>query len=106
MLGLLIGLGMGNYWSINNHVIMDQLEDKYRGFSSGMLETTRQMGHAMSSGIAAVVMSFALDQDSGHGSHGQGMDALYSGTQTLLIIAVVMAFTAFLLSLIKGRNET
>lgn len=106
MLGCLIGLGMGTYWSINNHVIMDQLEDKYRGFSSGMLETTRQMGHAMSSGIAAVVMSFSLDQHSSHGGHGQGMEALYSGTQTLLVIAVFMACAAFLLSFIKGRNET
>ncbi len=43
----------------NNAVVMNTLEEN-RSFASGMLETTRQMGHTMGTTISATILGLAL----------------------------------------------
>jgi DHA2 family multidrug resistance protein-like MFS transporter len=44
---LLTGCGSGLFLTANNTVIMGALPREYAGFASGMLETTRQLGHTL-----------------------------------------------------------
>jgi fucose permease len=99
LLGSLIGFGMGIYLSINNHIMMSTLQDQYRGFASGMLETTRQMGHTLSVGLSAVVMGSALDMNTGDA----GKMALFSGTKSILLMAFVVSIFGLLCALIIHR---
>jgi MFS family permease len=44
---LLMGCGSGLFMTANNTVIMGALPRAYAGFATGMLETTRQLGHTL-----------------------------------------------------------
>lgn len=56
---LLLGLGSGFFNTSNNTTIMSILPDEARGFSSGMLETTRQFGHTVAVSLGAVALGLA-----------------------------------------------
>ena len=53
------GIGFTLFSTPNNAVVMNSLEES-RTFASGMLETTRQMGHTIGSTISATVLGLAL----------------------------------------------
>ena len=54
-----IAIGSNLFNSPNNATVMNSLPDN-RGFASGMLETTRQMGHSVGTTISATVLGLAL----------------------------------------------
>ena len=54
-----VGIGSNLFNSANNAVVMNTLEEN-RSFASGMLETTRQMGHTIGTTISATVLGLAL----------------------------------------------
>ena len=53
------GIGFTLFSTPNNAVVMNSLEEN-RGFASGMLETSRQMGHTIGTTISATVLGLAL----------------------------------------------
>ena len=53
------GIGFNLFNTANNAVVMNALEES-RSFASGMLETTRQMGHTIGTTISATVLGLAL----------------------------------------------
>ena len=55
-----ISIGSSVFNPINNAAIMSALPLEHRGFSSGMLETTRELGHAMGSVISATALAMVL----------------------------------------------
>ncbi|HEX2033124.1 MAG TPA: MFS transporter [Chloroflexota bacterium] len=55
-----LGTGSGAFMTTNNTRIMGSLAAEYRGFASGMLETTRQYGHTLGVTIAAAGLATAL----------------------------------------------
>jgi MFS family permease len=57
--GLFAGLGLGALLAVNNTVVMGSLPDDLRGVASGMLETTRQFGHALGVTIPTAIMALA-----------------------------------------------
>lgn len=59
---MLIPIFMGSsiFNPINNAAVMNSLPTDFRGFSSGMLETTREMGHAMGATASAAVLAIVL----------------------------------------------
>ena len=58
MLPISIGTNMFN--PINNATIMNSLSLEHRGVASGMLETSRELGHALGATAAAAGLGFAL----------------------------------------------
>jgi len=54
-----VGIGSNLFNSANNAVVMNTLEEN-RSFASGMLETTRQMGHTIGTTISATILGLAL----------------------------------------------
>ena len=58
MLPIAVGTNMFN--PINNATIMNSLALEHRGVASGMLETTRELGHALGATAAAGALALAL----------------------------------------------
>ncbi|MCI0438071.1 MAG: MFS transporter [Chloroflexi bacterium] len=58
MVPMSIGTQMFN--PINNATIMNSLALTHRGFASGMMETTRELGHALGATVSAAVLAIAL----------------------------------------------
>ncbi len=55
-----ISVGSAIFNPINNATIMSTLPLNHRGFASGMLETTRELGHALGATASATTLSMAL----------------------------------------------
>ncbi len=51
-----LGVGMGLFMTANNTTVMTALAPGLRGFSSGLLETTRQLGHSLAVPITTAVI--------------------------------------------------
>ena len=60
LLMLPIAIGTSVFNPINNAAVMSSLAVGYRGFASGMLETTREMGHAVGATLSATALAMAL----------------------------------------------
>ena len=60
LLMLPISIGTNLFNPINNATVMNSLPLEHRGVASGMLETTREMGHALGATAAATTLAFAL----------------------------------------------
>ncbi len=55
-----ISVGTNMFNPINNATVMNSLPLEHRGVASGMMETTREMGHALGATTAAAVLALAL----------------------------------------------
>ena len=60
LLLLPISIGTNVFNPVNNAAIMDSLPLVHRGVASGMLETTRELGHALGATAAAGALTLAL----------------------------------------------
>ncbi len=60
LLMLPISIGTNMFNPINNATVMNSLPLDHRGVASGMLETTREMGHALGATAAASALALAL----------------------------------------------
>ena len=60
LLMLPISFGTAFFNPVNNAMIMSSLPLRHRGFASGMLETTRELGHAMGSTVSATALAMVL----------------------------------------------
>jgi MFS family permease len=56
----LLGLGMGGFSTVNNTEIMSMAPNDQRGFASGLIETTRQFGHAVGVSLSGSFMAAAV----------------------------------------------
>lgn len=115
LVGAWIGAGMGIFWSVNNNVIMNSIKGNYQGFASGMLETTRQMGHTFASAISAVAMTLGVMssdaslQIHGHGSAGGGnLDAstIFDGSKNIIMVSILLALIGFRLAFYQERKAS
>jgi MFS family permease len=55
-----IAVGTNMFNPVNNATVMNSLPLEHRGAASGMLETTRELGHAFGATAAASVLALAL----------------------------------------------
>ena len=53
-------VGSSIFNTVNNALIMNSLPQEHKGFASGMIETTRQVGHTMGATVAASALGLAL----------------------------------------------
>lgn len=56
----MLGAGLGGFTTVNNTAIMGGAPDGMRGFASGMVETTRQLGHSVGISLSSSIMAMAL----------------------------------------------
>ncbi|MEK7681504.1 MAG: hypothetical protein AAB369_01595 [Chloroflexota bacterium] len=57
----LLIFGSGAFITTNNTVLLSALPSSERGFSGGMLETTRQLGHTIAVALVAAVVAVVLN---------------------------------------------
>jgi MFS family permease len=56
----LLGAGLGVFTAVNNTSVMASVGADQRGFASGLVETTRQLGHSLGVSISSGVLQTAL----------------------------------------------
>jgi MFS family permease len=82
VVAVLLGVSSGFFNTSNNTVIMSVLPDEARGFASGMLETTRQLGHSVAVSIGTAALGLAGATLRGDG----GPEAMFRGFQLAVLI--------------------
>jgi MFS family permease len=55
-----LGAGLGIFTAVNNTSVMTGVRAEQRGFASGMVETTRQLGHSLGVSISSGVLQATL----------------------------------------------
>jgi DHA2 family multidrug resistance protein-like MFS transporter len=55
-----LGAGLGVFTAVNNTSVMTAVSSDQRGFASGMVETTRQLGHSLGVSISSGVLQASL----------------------------------------------
>ena len=104
MLPIAIGTNMFN--PINNATIMNSLPTRHRGVASGMLETTRELGHAMGATAAAGVLALALPAALGLLSDVELRSAYLSGFRmATLMVVFLLLFGALLAAIRRSRPQ-
>src|SRR5438876_6412551 len=56
----LLGAGLGVFTAVNNTAVMASVSADQRGFASGLVETTRQLGHSLGVSISSGVLQTSL----------------------------------------------
>src|SRR5258708_4139140 len=56
----LMGAGLGVVTAVNNTAVMASVTAEQRGFASGMVETTRQLGHSLGVSVSSGVLQTTL----------------------------------------------
>jgi hypothetical protein len=57
---MLLGAGLGAFTAVNNTAVMGSVNADQRGLASGLVETTRQLGHSLGVSISSAVLSATL----------------------------------------------
>jgi MFS transporter, DHA2 family, methylenomycin A resistance protein len=56
----LLGAGLGAFTAVNNTAVMASVTPEQRGFASGLVETTRQLGHSLGVSVSSSVLQATL----------------------------------------------
>jgi MFS family permease len=91
---LLMGCGSGLFLTANNTVIMGALPREYAGFASGMLETTRQLGHT----LGVMVATAGLGVIAAEVSPAAQQAAFVAGFQRACVLMGAMALVGVVLT--------
>lgn len=97
---LLMGCGSGLFMTSNNTVIMTALPRSYTGFASGMLETTRQLGHT----LGVVVATAGLSVIGAVPAQAQ-QTAFIAGFQRACLLMGAIALAGAVLAAVPPRRE-
>lgn len=60
VIAMFLGGGLGGFTTVNNTAVMSHATGGKRGFASGMVETTRQLGHSVGVTLSSTIMAGAL----------------------------------------------
>ena len=92
-----ISVGTNMFNPINNATVMNSLPLQHRGVASGMMETTREMGHALGATTAAAVLALALPSGISLLSEASAQGFYIQGFQlSSLMVVFVLCFGALL----------
>ena len=90
-------VGSSMFQNVNNAIIMSVVLPEHRGFASGMIETTRQVGHTLGATIAASVIGLVLPATIDLLSPGEAQGYYVRGLQvSALVVTGVIVVGAFL----------
>ena len=92
-------IGSSIFNTINNALIMNSLPNEHRGFASGMIETTRQVGHTLGATVAASALGLALPATIAFLTPTESQDLYIKGLQfsafTVVSFIMIGAFVSF-----------
>jgi DHA2 family multidrug resistance protein-like MFS transporter len=95
-----LGAGLGVFTSVNNTAVMASVGSDQRGFASGLVETTRQLGHSIgvsvSSGVLQTTLAAATIPALGY------RDGFSEAASTMGVVSTVGVLIA-LYPVLKGR---
>jgi predicted MFS family arabinose efflux permease len=93
LLLLPISVGTNAFNTVNNATVMNALPVEHRGFASGMLETTRDLGHAFGATLATIIMATVLPSTIAlmTGSESQGFYIRGFQVAALAVVAIMLA---------------
>lgn len=92
-----ISVGTNMFNPINNATVMNSLPLRHRGVASGMMETTREMGHALGATTAAAMLALALPAGISLLSDSTSQGFYIQGFQlSSLMVVFVLCFGAML----------
>lgn len=107
LLMLPISFGTSMFNPVNNAMIMSSLSLRHRGFASGMLETTRELGHALGSTVSATVLAMVLPAGIGALALNLAMPYYFQGFQTAAMMVVLTMLTGGIIAFFhKPYTET
>ena len=86
-------IGTSIFNTINNAVIMNSVGDERRGFASGMIETTRHVGHTLGATVAASALGLVMPAGIALLSEGEAREFYFRGLQTsaLVVVWIILA---------------
>ena len=61
-IAVMLGAGLGGFTTVNNTAVMSMAPPEQQGFASGLVETTRQLGHAVGVSLSSSFMASALGE--------------------------------------------
>jgi hypothetical protein len=92
-----LGAGLGIFTAVNNTSVMTAVSSDQRGFASGLVETTRQLGHSLgvsiSSGVLQTTLAAAAIPELGYRdgfSEAASSMALVAGIGVLVVLLPVL----------------
>ena len=88
-----ISVGSSIFNPINNATVMSSLPLRHRGIASGMLETTREMGHAFGGTVSATALAMVLPAGIAHLTSEQASVHYFEGFvfACLLVVFIMVA---------------
>ena len=81
-------IGTSIFNTINNAVIMNSVGNEQRGFASGMIETTRHVGHTLGATVAASALGLVMPAGIALLSEGEAREFYFQGLQTSAMVVV------------------
>ena len=86
-------VGTSIFNTINNAVIMNSVTREHQGFASGMIETTRQVGHTLGATVAASALGLVLPAGIALLSDAEARDFYFKGLQAsaLAVVWIILA---------------
>ena len=86
-------VGTSIFNTINNAVIMNSIDQEQRGFASGMIETTRQVGHTLGATVAASALGLVLPAGIALLSEAEAREFYFRGLQAsaLVVVWIILA---------------
>ena len=97
-IAVFLGGGLGGFTTVNNTAIMSYAGQGKRGFASGMVETTRQLGHSVGVTLSSTIMAGALvgvaqsDLPTAYASGFQQATLLMGGFTALGLLAALTPY--------------
>ena len=98
LLLLPIAIGTNIFNTVNNATVMSTLPVEHRGFASGMLETTRDLGHATGATVSSIIMAMVLPATVGLMVASEAQEFYMKGFQTSALAVVGIMVTGAIIA--------
>lgn len=97
-IGIVLGIAMGVFFTINNVMIISSLPSNFRGLASGMEQSSRQLGHTLGITATSAAMALSVPREM---ILSAPPEAWVEGFQRASIIVGIIAAVGFVIALIK-----
>lgn len=97
-IGIVLGVAMGVFFTINNVMIISSLPNNLRGLASGMEQSSRQLGHTLGITATSAAMAISVPREM---ILSAPPEAWVEGFQRASIIVGIIAAVGFVIALTK-----